>query len=259
MLATPGLVGPLGRPAACRSGSRWRAGRARHVAAADPTVTAHANSTALRRWRFMARSGRDGTPIHGSTRRSGGPRRAGDGRVPRHRAGDRAGARRRRRRRRGELPRARPERRGGRRRGPGERPSRPGHRRRRVRRPGGGGDGPLGGSGARAGGRAGQQRRGGDPARPGRADGGGVRPHAGGEPEGRLPVRAGGAARHARAALGPHRQHLLRGGARRRRHRRALQRVQGRARGAHPRLRRARSPRTASPSTRFRRRSSKPR
>ena len=30
---------------------------------------------------------------------------------------------------------------------------------------------------------------------------------AGGEPEGRLPARAGGAARHARAALGAHRQH----------------------------------------------------
>ena len=47
----------------------------------------------------------------------------------------------------------------------------------------------------------------------------------------------GGAAAHARAPLGPHRQHLVGRGARRRRRRRALQRLQGRHGGPHARLR----------------------
>ena len=57
-----------------------------------------------------------------------------------------------------------------------------------------------------------------------------------------------------RARLGPHRQHLLRRGARRRRCRRALQRLEGRDGGADAGLCRAAGRRTASRSTPWRRR-----
>ena len=69
-----------------------------------------------------------------------------------------------------------------------------------------------------------------------------------------VPLHAGRAARDAGAQMGPHRQYLLGRRARRRRHRPALQRLQGR----HGRARRAATrrgwSRRASPSTTWRRR-----
>ena len=73
--------------------------------------------------------------------------------------------------------------------------------------------------------------------RPRRPHRGRFRPHHRRQPQVGVPVHARGAAGHARAPLGPHRQHLVGGGARRRHRRRALQRLQGRHGGPHPRLR----------------------
>ena len=72
------------------------------------------------------------------------------------------------------------------------------------------------------------------------ADGGRFRPHDRGEPEVGVPLHTGCPARHASAQVGPHRQYLVRRGARSRRSRPALQCFESRTGGTDTRLRGAR-------------------